>query len=253
MRQTGVTVCLRLAGAGVARSGSPRFGLRVDALRLSCPTLLRLHGVLLVVRTCIALLSVVGVVAILWMLRILVVASIGSCTGHTGTGTGSASSAPGSTIVNVLVVVGLLRHFVSHIVHLNLVDVGDTATFGLCAAGASSSTTVDGLGARLVDVVVLLTERKPLDLLGLFGTSAQWKQDEPDQYNETSDATSDTTDDSAEVGIRTTAGAGVGTASCCCSRVGRAGEAGDESAIAVGGGVGDDDDGNRGSGSGGSS
>lgn len=189
--KTVVAVRLRLAGAGVAGSSTPRL-----ALWMVGPALLRLHAVLLVLRSSVSLLlRIVGVVAVLLlMLSVRVVVSICACTG----GSRSTCSGPTCTVIDVLIVVGLLRHFVSHIVHLDLIDVGNTTAFALSTA--TCPATVDSLGTRLVDVIILLAERKPFDLLGLLGAFAQGQQDKPDQDDETCNTTRNTANDGTEVG-----------------------------------------------------
>ena len=196
VRQASVTVCLGLTGARVAGSRAPSLTLRVASLLLAGPTLLSLHGVLLVVWSiCLLLMGVVAVVAVLLVLAVLVVVV-------SGIGSAGSGCCPTSTAVHVLIVVRLLRHFVRHVVHLDLVDVGHAAAFALSTAAGAA--TVNGLGAVLVDMVVLLSKRKPLDLLGLLGTFAQGQEDEPDQDDETGHTASDTANDGTQVGVGST-------------------------------------------------
>lgn len=62
---------------------------------------------------------------------------------------------------------------IGHLVHLDLVDVGDRATFAFAATATTGTSTVDGFGRRFVDMVVFLTKGKPLDLLLLFRSAPQ--------------------------------------------------------------------------------
>lgn len=188
---------LRLVWAGIPGRGTPCTALWISAWLLASPALLRLHTILLILRPTVAL-TVECIVSILRVMLLSV--RIMRCV---SAGTSRSSCGPAGTVVDVLIVVRLLRHLVRHVVHLNVVDVGHRTTLALAAAACTS--TIDGFGAGLVDVVILLSKRQPLDLFRLLGALAEGEQDQPSKDDETGNTTNDTSDDSTQVGARAAA------------------------------------------------